>query len=110
VRGVDLVLENVGSPTFNAGLRSLKVGGRLALVGNVVEARVELNLGYIVVNAIRILGPGGATRDDMTAIFAEHARRAFHVPIDRTLPLERADEAQRTVLRGGLRGRVVLLP
>ncbi|MFO0692770.1 MAG: alcohol dehydrogenase catalytic domain-containing protein [Polyangiales bacterium] len=109
-KGADLVLENVGAPTFNASLRSLKVGGRISVVGNVVEQRVELNLGYIVVNALKVLGPGGATRDDMAAVFQEHARKPFRVAIDRTMDLERADEAQRMVLRGGLHGRVVLIP
>lgn len=110
VSGVRLALECVGSPTFNAALRSLVVGGRLAVVGNVVEKRTELNVGYIVVNAIKILGPGGATRADMAEVLAMHRAKPFHVPIHRVFPLADADEAQRTTLGGGLRGRVVVVP
>ena len=110
VSGVNLALECVGSPTFNAALRSLGVGGRLAVVGNVVEKRTELNVGYVVVNALRILGPGGATRADMAAVLEAHRARPFVIPIHRVFPLADADEAQQTTLRGGLRGRVVVVP
>lgn len=107
---IDLAIENVGSACFNASLRSLTVGGRLAIVGNVDAARVELNLGLLVVKGLKVLGAGGATRGDMAALFAEHARQPFRVAIDRAWPLERADEAQRTVKLGGLHGRIVLIP
>src|SRR5258706_304353 len=45
--GADVALELVGAPTFNSSLRSLRMGGRLALVGNVTAERVELNPGYL---------------------------------------------------------------
>ena len=80
------------------------------MVGNVVEKRTELNVGYVVVNALRILGPGGATRADMAAVLEAHRARPFVIPIHRVFPLADADEAQQTTLRGGLRGRVVVVP
>ena len=43
----DVCLENVGLPTFNSSLRSLKPGGRLVVIGNVQLGRVELNLGSL---------------------------------------------------------------
>lgn len=107
---IDLAIENVGSATFNASLRSLTVGGRLAIVGNVDATRVELNLGLLVVKGLKILGAGGATRSDMAAMLTEHARVPFTIAIDRAWPLTRADEAQRAVRLGGLHGRIVLLP
>jgi len=41
---VDVTLDLVGSPTFNAALRSTRLGGGLAVVGNIVDAKVEVNL------------------------------------------------------------------
>jgi acryloyl-coenzyme A reductase len=107
---VDLALEAVGASTFNAALRSLRIGGRMVVVGNVVNEKASLNLGYIITQGITIRGGSGATRREMGALFALHAERPFQVAIDRVLPLARADEAQRIVRRGGLRGRVVLVP
>ncbi len=107
---VEIALDTVGPPTFNAALRSLRSGGRLVIVGNVVEAKVSLNLGYIITRGIPIIGAGGASRGEMARLFALHAERPFHAAIERTMPLSQADEAQRLVKAGGRQGRIVLLP
>lgn len=107
---VDIALDCVGAPTFNAALRSLVVGGRLVAIGNITGARVELNVGYVITYGLEIFGSSGATRADMAAVLAEHARRPFTVPIHARMPLAEADRAQRLVAGGGLRGRIVLVP
>jgi D-arabinose 1-dehydrogenase-like Zn-dependent alcohol dehydrogenase len=107
---IDVAIDCVGAPTFNASLRALAVGGRLVAVGNVVDARVEVNLGYVITRAIEILGSSGATPEDMASLLAAHAERPFELPIHARLPLAEADRAQRMVREGGLCGRVVLLP
>jgi D-arabinose 1-dehydrogenase-like Zn-dependent alcohol dehydrogenase len=82
----------------------------MMVVGNVVPERVSLNLGYIITYGIELRGSAGATPRDMEAVFAMYEQRPFEVCIDRQLPLEDADRAQRLVKAGGLRGRVVLVP
>lgn len=106
--GADVVLECVGSPTFNASLRCTRVGGRVVVVGNVVEEKVALNLGFVVTRGLRIIGPGGATPTDMRALLEEHRRLPLRAAIQERVALERADEAQRRVNAGGLHGRLVL--
>lgn len=108
VAGVDLALDCVGSPTINAALRTLRVGGRAVVVGNVSEARAELNVGLLIVFGLRLVGAGGATPTDMASLLAHHADRPFEVAVAETLPLEQADAAQRRVRAGGLQGRLVL--
>lgn len=110
VVGMDLALDCVGTPTFHPALKTLRVGGRIAVVGNVTPQRAQLNLGLLIVMGLRILGAGGATRADMAAVLAAHAERPFSAAIDRTLPLAQADAAQRLVRAGGLAGRVLLIP
>lgn len=107
---VDVVLDCVGSPTFNSSLRSLKMGGHLVVVGNVSEARASLNLGFVIVHGLHLHGSSGATAADMAAVLAQHAITPFDLPAlrDRVLPLDQADAAQRAVRAGGLRGRIVL--
>ncbi len=107
---VDLALDCVGQPTFNASLRSLRLGGGLVVVGNVVEERVRLNLGYAIVSGLHIVGSSGATPADMAEVLALHAEKPFEMALHATLPLEQADRAQRMVRAGGLRGRIVLVP
>jgi acryloyl-coenzyme A reductase len=107
---VDVALDCVGAPTFNAALRSLRLGGRIVAIGNVVDERVDLNLGWVITRAVSITGSSGATRRDMDEVLAIHAARPLAVPIHARLPLNEADRAQRQVLAGGLAGRIVLVP
>jgi zinc-binding alcohol dehydrogenase/oxidoreductase len=106
----DLVLDCVGPPTFNASLRSLRTGGHMVVIGNVVEERVALNLGYLITSGIQLVGSSGATREHMNDVFELHAERRFRVHLHECLDLAEADRAQRAVRAGGLRGRIVLLP
>jgi hypothetical protein len=46
----------------------------------------------------------------MRALQALHEGRPFRVPIADTMPLRRADEAQRRLRGGGIEGRLVLIP
>lgn len=107
---VQVAIDCVGAPTFNAALRSLAIGGRVVAVGNVVEQRVDVNLGYVITRGLRIIGSSGATRREMAALLAMHAEQPFTMPIHAELPLADADRAQRMVVAGGLAGRVVLVP
>jgi D-arabinose 1-dehydrogenase-like Zn-dependent alcohol dehydrogenase len=107
---VDVALEAVGAPTFNSSLRSLRIGGRVVVVGNIVAEKVSVNLGYVITSGLSVIGGSGATRRDMAALLDLHRRSPLSIRIDRVLPLSRADEAQRAVRTGGLRGRVVVVP
>jgi D-arabinose 1-dehydrogenase-like Zn-dependent alcohol dehydrogenase len=107
---VDLALDTVGSPTFHPALRSLAIGGRLVVVGNIVPERVQMNLGYVITHGLTIIGGSGATRRDMAELLALHAEAPFAAPIAAVMPLRAADEAQRRVRAGGLEGRIVLVP
>jgi D-arabinose 1-dehydrogenase-like Zn-dependent alcohol dehydrogenase len=107
---VDLVVEAVGHSTFASSLKTLKLGGRMVVVGNIVPERVALNLGALITRGLSLIGGSGATRTDMAELLALHEAKSFAVPIDRTLPLSRADAAQRMVRAGGLKGRIVLIP
>lgn len=106
----DVVLDLVGEPTFNSALRSARLGGSVAAVGNIVDAKVEVNLGFIVVNDISICGSSGANRRDLAAVIALHERAPFELVVAERLPLSRADEAQRRLRAGGVTGRLVLVP
>lgn len=54
--GVDLVIEAVGEPTFQYSLKSLKWGGRMAIIGNVNVKPVSLQLGLMILRENLIHG------------------------------------------------------
>ena len=107
---IDLALDTVGAPTFPATLRSLRIGGRVVVVGNVVAEKVPLNLGFVITRGLTIIGGSGATRGEMAALLALHAAKPFTTVLAGVLPLRRADEAQRKLHAGGVDGRFVLVP
>lgn len=107
---VDVTLDCVGSPTLNASLRATRLGGALAIVGNVDDAPAQLNVGRLVVGDVRICGSSGASHTNMADLLALHDRSPFDFQIADTLPLSQADAAQRRLRKGGLHGRLVLVP
>lgn len=109
-RVADVVLDCVGPPTFNAALRSLRPGGRMVVIGNVVQEAVSVNLGLLVTKGLQLAGSAGATRTDMEEVLALHAADPFKIQIHERVPLADADRAQRLVQAGGLQGRVVIVP
>jgi D-arabinose 1-dehydrogenase-like Zn-dependent alcohol dehydrogenase len=108
--GVDVVLDCVGSPTFNSSLRSVRLGGGVGLVGNISDSRVEVNMGRIVVGDVRICGSTGATRSDLRALLVLLEGSGVQVEIAEELPLRDADVAHSALRAGGVQGRLVLVP
>jgi D-arabinose 1-dehydrogenase-like Zn-dependent alcohol dehydrogenase len=108
--GVDAVIDCVGEPTLNASVRSLRRFGRVAVVGTLENPRVELSLGYLVVNSIKVLGSDNVSRAALREAMALVADGRIRVHIDRTLPLSAAAEAHALVEERVVVGRVVLVP
>jgi len=55
-KGVDVVFDTVGSPMFELGLRSLRLGGRQVAIASPGHPRVSFNLIHFYHNFSRLLG------------------------------------------------------
>jgi D-arabinose 1-dehydrogenase-like Zn-dependent alcohol dehydrogenase len=108
--GVDVALELTGSPTFTSSMRSLKNGGRLVLVGNILADSIKFNPGAVILFGYQILGSAGCTRADLEDVFALVAQKKLTVTIHRVLPLKDAPEAHRILGDRAAIGRVILTP
>ncbi len=109
-QGVDAVIDCVGEPTFHASLRALRSGGRVVVVGNISTEPYLLNLGFLVVNAISILGSDNITRSALRELMTLVERKKMVPVIDRVLPLGKAAEAHRAIEGREVFGRIVLQP
>jgi len=108
--GVDLALDGVGSATLNSTLRCLRLGGTVVAVGNLAPTeRLALNVGLVIVKALRVIGSSGANARDMAELLALRGDLPFHMPV-RAYPLAEAEAAQRSLRAGGVHGRLVLVP
>jgi acryloyl-coenzyme A reductase len=103
----DMVLDCVGTPTLNSSLRCLRLGGTVIFVGNITQERLSVNVGLVIVKALRIIGSSGASPRDMADLLALRGQHPFAMTVEER-PLADAEEAHRRLREGGVPGRLVL--
>jgi NADPH:quinone reductase len=108
--GVDVVLEHVGTPVWNACFESLRPGGRFVTCGVTAGHRVELHLGRVFSRGLSIMGVGRGSADDMRAFLKVVGQGNVHGVVYRTFPLAEAAEAHRVMEASSFFGKLVLNP
>lgn len=95
--GADVTLECVGVPeTVSLGVRTLRPGGRLAIVGvGMQPPKIDLPQALFCIGEISVLGSFGSHREDLEEVLAYEAsgRLDIAASISHRLPLERTAEA-----------------
>jgi len=107
-RGVDIVAEIVGSPAFEASLRSLAPSGKLIFLGNILTAPVLINTGLVILKEIELCGSYAVTREELLEVIDLVKRKKLRPMVSHTLPLEKAPEAHRLLQDRKTIGRIVL--
>jgi acryloyl-coenzyme A reductase len=109
--GVDLVIEAVGTPTFEQGLRSLRWGGKIIVIGNVAPAdSIPLGLGSVILRENTIQGCMNSTKADLTdalRLIADGRLTPFTPTI---LPLADAQHAHDLLRQRTSIGKIILRP
>jgi NADPH2:quinone reductase len=117
--GADLIIDPVGGDRFTDSLRSLKLDGRLVVVGFTGGSIPEVRVNRLLLNNIDVVGSGwGAYITRRPEVIGEVARAldeliaGGHVDpvVGARLPLERATEALELIDGRGATGKVVLEP
>ncbi len=104
--GVDLVVDSVGT-TWPDSLRTLRKGGRLVVFGGTGGPMVELDVRYLYLNLLSILGTTGASPRQFGE-FLEVVQRGSWAPVvDSVRPLAEAEAAYEQ-LTGDHYGKLVL--
>lgn len=115
----DVILELVGAPNMVDNLRSLRIGGRVSVIGTAAGATVpEFNLGLLMARRGRIQGStlrgrsleekALAARGVERSVLPLFAAGALRVPVHSTFPLAEAAEAYDQFAAGGKLGKLVL--
>ncbi len=107
--GVDLVLETVGEPTFNYSLRSLKWGGRMAVIGNVNVKAPQLPLGLLILRENLVHGVISSTKKSLEKAL-EIGYEGRVKAIGSEMSLWDVEDAHDILRRGEARGRIFLKP
>ena len=106
-QGVDVVIDNVGSPVFWV-LRSLALHGRIAIVGQIVGERVSFNLAHIFFKRAQLLGVGSVNCAQLHDAAMLSAKGLLHSHVDKTMPLEEVVASHELIEFGTVSGRIVL--
>jgi len=107
---VDVVFEHVGGETFTQSISCLPYGGRLVTCGATSGADVPLNLKVLFYKRISLLGSTMGSKGDLPRILKLVEEGRLKPVLDRTLPLEKASEAQALLEERAAFGNIVLKP
>jgi NADPH2:quinone reductase len=114
----DVILELVGAVNLMGNLKSLEVGGRIAVIGTGAGASGEINLGLVMMKRARIHGSTLRARPlELKALTARAMERSvlplfaegtITVPVAETFGLQDAPAAYERFQAGGKLGKIVL--
>jgi D-arabinose 1-dehydrogenase-like Zn-dependent alcohol dehydrogenase len=106
--GVDVVLEITGSPTFAESVRSLGVGGRLVMVGNLETHTVEFMPGLMILKELEFIGSFATTTAELAEAFRLVESGAIRPVLAATMPLKEAARAHQMLFDRQVVGRLAL--
>jgi NADPH:quinone reductase-like Zn-dependent oxidoreductase len=106
--GVDVVVDNVGPATWMGSIRALRRGGRMLVVGTTSGPKLELDIRYLFVKHISILGSTMGNRDDYATVMNMLFQGKLRAIIGAEIPLAEGRRAQELLAAGDVRGKIIL--
>ncbi|MEW6477059.1 MAG: zinc-binding dehydrogenase [Actinomycetota bacterium] len=107
-KGVDVVIDNVGTPVFDAAYNSLARHGRFALIGQLFTAEICINPARLFFKRAQLLGVGSVSRTQLEDVIALARSGQLTSRVATVLPLDDVAKAHELVEQAALVGRVVL--
>ncbi len=108
-RGADVVVDNVGAPTFAVSAKCVALNGRITIVGGAANHMIpEVNLRDLYFKQVDIHTSTMATPEEFREAMALAAEGKVKAHIDSTYPLSRFREAIERVAEGLQFGKVVI--
>jgi NADPH:quinone reductase-like Zn-dependent oxidoreductase len=109
-RGVDLVVDTVGTAVFEASLRALARDGRLVTCGATAGANATLNVTRLFLQHHTVLGSFMGTKAELLAAIPYLASGQLKAVVDRVYPLSQVREAVQHMMNREQFGKIVLVP
>ena len=107
-RGVDVVVDSVGTATWTQSLGALARGGRLVTCGATSGPMVETDARRLFWNQWSILGSTMGNDAEFDAVVAELREGRLHPPIDRVYPLAEGRAAFARLAEAEQFGKIVI--
>ena len=96
-KGVDVIFDQIGASVWENNLKSLKMKGRILLVGVVGGGQTTFNFGPVIVRDLSVLGVTvfNAPRSNLINVINLVSLGRLKPVIDKRLPLSEAAAAQK---------------
>ncbi|MEM5297714.1 zinc-binding dehydrogenase [Burkholderia sp. JPY481] len=117
-RGVDLIIDTVGGPVFEANMQSLAVKGRLVNIARLGSATAQIDLSQLWLKRLKLIGVTFRTRTEEERLqcieacardlLPHLAAGRIGLPIDRTFAMDAIGEAHAYMLLDQHIGKIVL--
>ncbi len=108
--GAEVVLELVGTKTFESSLKSLARGGRMVVVGSHTGTTLSASPQAMIANEWEILGSRNVTKRELAEVVALVAAGCIKPIVTGAYPLEEAEALHQRLRKQEIIGRVVLEP
>ncbi len=108
--GVDVVLELVGTATFESSIKSLARGGRMVIVGSHTGSTLAASPQAMIANEWEILGSRNVSKRELVEVVNLVAAGRIRPVVTGTYPLEEAEAIHQRLRKQEIIGRVVLEP
>ena len=106
-RGVDVVVDNVGT-TYYHSFRAARKGGRILTVGNTGGPKFEIDNRYMFGKHLRLIGSTMGTLKDFDTVMDLIFEGKLKAVVDKTFPLAEAAAAQERLESGDQLGKITL--
>ena len=108
-RGVDVVVEHVGTATWDTSLKCLVRGGRLVTCGATTGHEAQIDLRVLFGRQLSLLGSYMGRKGELLRAAPFFFAGELRPVVDRTYPLAEAAEAQRCLESRQQFGKIVLV-
>jgi NADPH:quinone reductase-like Zn-dependent oxidoreductase len=109
-RGVDAVVDHIGSPTWQESLRCLATEGRLLICGAMAGTQGQVNIWDLFVHEYAIIGSNGGNRRELAQILELVEWGRLQPVIHAVYPLVELAQAQEALSNRSVFGKILVKP
>ncbi|MFX1499258.1 MAG: zinc-binding dehydrogenase, partial [Promethearchaeota archaeon] len=106
--GIDIVIDSIGTATFNTSIRLLRPGGRLITCGATSGPDSEINIRNIFWKQLEIKGSSMGNQEDFRNVMKLVFEGKLNPIIDKIFPFDQAKEALTYLSNSNQFGKVLL--
>jgi len=109
-KGYDIVVDNVGKPTWSRSIKLAGMGGRIVTVGNTKGPIADTDIRYLFAKQLSILGSTMGSHAEFVELLKLMDSGAINPVIDCEIPLSEGVMGHEILEEGTMFGKVVLIP